>query len=285
MKIKATLLAVLSLCAYASQTLADDDKDKKSDKHEHKDGEKKDDDHGHDHGDHEHGKIKAGPNGGRVITSVEPHLEFFVNKDRTVKITVLDDDNKAVKVGKQSVKLVAGDRKKPTKLTFEEKDGVLVSSGKLPDGNDFPVIVQIKNNKLSKRVNEKFNLNLSDCPSCKNKEYACECEHGHDDGRHDGVPLRIGVGHCGHPFHAHHQCVVFRIGGHQQRPQILHPSIDEEDDAERRPSRSQSTRIASCGPSSIINSNRSTHFVSRVDDASPRVVAIHLQTFTERLGC
>ncbi|MFT5110223.1 MAG: hypothetical protein ACI9UA_005876 [Pseudoalteromonas tetraodonis] len=170
MKIKASLFALLGLCAYATQTLADDDKGKKDDhEHEHKD---------HDHG-HDHDKIIAGPNGGRVITSVEPHLEFFVNKDRTVKITVLDDKNKPAKLGKQSVKMVAGDRKKPTKLKFEEKDGVLISDGKLPAGNDFPVVIQIKNGKLSKRVNEKFNLNLADCPTCKNKEYACECDHDH----------------------------------------------------------------------------------------------------------
>lgn len=169
MKIKATLFAILGLCAYASQALAADDKEatKKDDKHDHAD----------------HGKIIAGPNGGRVLTSVEPHLEFFVTKDRTVKITALDDKNKPAKIGKQNVSVVAGERSKPTKLKFEEKDGVLVSDGKLPEGNDFPVVVQIKTSKLAKRVNEKFNLNLKDCPTCKYKEYACACAHGeHKEG-------------------------------------------------------------------------------------------------------
>ena len=175
MKIKATLIAILGLCAYASQTLADDDKkdSKKHDKHDHAD---------HDH-DHAHDKIIAGPNGGRVLTSVEPHLEFFVNKDRTVKITALNDKNKPAKIGKQSVSIIAGERRKPTRLKFEEKDGVLVSDGKLPDGNDFPVVVQIKTSKSAKRVNEKFNLNLKDCPTCDYKEYACACDHGdHKEG-------------------------------------------------------------------------------------------------------
>jgi len=186
MKIKAPLLAILSLCAYASQSLADDDKDKKKDKHEHKD-DKHDD---HDHDDHDHEKAVVGPNGGKVITSVEPHLEFFVTKDRKVKITALDDDLKPVKIGRQSVKMVAGERSKPTKISFEEKDGVLVSTGTLPKGNDFPVVLQIKTRKIAKSVNEKFNLNLIDCPTCDYKEYACTCDHGdhegHDHDKHEG---------------------------------------------------------------------------------------------------
>ena len=183
MKIKAPLLAILSLCAYASQSLADDDKDKKKDKHEHKDDK-------HDDHDHDHAKAVAGPNSGKVITSVEPHLEFFVNKDRTIKITALNDDLKPIKVGKQSVKMVAGDRRTPTKIAFEHKDGVLVSTTKLPAGNDFPVVLQIKPTKLAKSVNEKFNLNLKDCPTCDYKEYACTCDHGdhegHDHDKHKG---------------------------------------------------------------------------------------------------
>jgi hypothetical protein len=44
------------------------------DKHDHGDHD------GHDHG--KHAKKIAGPNGGRVLTGVEPHLEFFLTKDR-----------------------------------------------------------------------------------------------------------------------------------------------------------------------------------------------------------
>lgn len=185
MKIAAQLLAILSLCAYTSQSLAADDKKdaKKSDKHEHehKAGEKAHE-HGDDH-DHGHAKIIAGPNGGRVLTSVEPHLEFFVADDRTVKITALDAKNMPAKISTQSVKIVAGDRKKPTRLKFEVKDGVLVSDGKLPDGNLFPIVIQIKTAKGAKNVNEKFNLDLSKCTGCKYREYACTCDHhAHDEG-------------------------------------------------------------------------------------------------------
>ncbi len=180
MKIKAPIIALLGLCAYASQSLADDDKDKGTHKHQE---EKKghDDDHDHDH-DHDHDKIIAGPNGGRVLTGVEPHLEFYVTDERMIKITALNDDNKAVAIGEQSVKVVAGDRRKPTRLKFEKKGDFLISDGKLPEGNDFPVVIQIKPTKRGKSVNEKFNLNLEDCPTCDNKEYACTCDHhGHGD--------------------------------------------------------------------------------------------------------
>ena len=49
-------------------------------------------DHGHDdHKGHAHEKKIAGPNGGRVLTKVEPHLEFFVTKDHKIQITAVDD--------------------------------------------------------------------------------------------------------------------------------------------------------------------------------------------------
>ena len=167
MKLTTKILTLSSLCAYAlTPALGKDD--------DHKD---------HDHDGHE--KIIAGPNGGRVLTSVEPHLEFLVNDDRTITVTALNDDNKAAKIGAQTVKVIAGERRSPTKLTFSVKDGKLVSSGKLPAGNDFPVVVQIKEKEGAKTVNAKFNLNLLDCPGCDYKEYACTCDHGGGDDHKD----------------------------------------------------------------------------------------------------
>ncbi len=130
----------------------------------------------HDH-DHEH--IKAGPTGGRLIQAVEPHAEFFVTEDRKVEIRFVNDDNKVVAPGQQSIAVTAGDRKSPTKLTFAKEGDKLVSDKALPSGNDFPVVVQIKVSPDAKSVNEKFNLNLEQCPTCKHKEYACTCEHAH----------------------------------------------------------------------------------------------------------
>ncbi len=54
----------------------------------------------------ERGKIKAGPNGGRVLNGVTPPLEFFVTPERTVEITPLDKDLKPIALGAQSVTVV-----------------------------------------------------------------------------------------------------------------------------------------------------------------------------------
>ena len=152
---KKTILSALALLALVVPTFAED-KD-------------------HDHSDHD--KIVAGPNGGRVITEVEPHLEFFVTEDRKVKITALDDDLKPVAISGQSVTVTGGDRSNPTRMKFEKVGDVLMSDIAFPEGNDFPVVVQVKPGGDAKTITERFNLNLSDCPSCDNKEYACTCDH------------------------------------------------------------------------------------------------------------
>lgn len=155
----------------------DDHEEHDHDDHE---GDDHDDHEGHDHGDHEghdHGDIVAGPNGGRVLASVEPHAEFFVTDERKVQIGFVDDDLKPVPAGDQVVSVIAGDRSNPTSLTFAKSGTVLISDKALPGGNDFPVIVQIKTDASAETVREKFNLNLADCPTCDYKEYACTCAH------------------------------------------------------------------------------------------------------------
>jgi hypothetical protein len=124
-------------------------------------------------------KKVAGPNGGRVLTSVEPHAEFFVTTDRKVQITFLDDSNKAIAAGDQVVTVTTGDRSAPTKLTFVKSGEVLVSEQVLPEGSAWPAVVQIKSAADAKPLIEKFNLNLAICPGCKLGEYACTCDHAH----------------------------------------------------------------------------------------------------------
>ena len=129
-----------------------------------------------DHG-HSHEKKEAGPNGGRMVTKVEPHLEFFVTKDRKVKITFLDDDKKALDPGDKEVKLTCGERSKPVKMTFVKEGKSLVSKEALPDGKSFPAVLQVKVD--GKPDFDRFQLNLADCPECDYLEYACTCVHGH----------------------------------------------------------------------------------------------------------
>lgn len=137
-------------------------------------------DHDHDE-DHDHEGIVAGPNGGRVLTGVEPHAEFLVTGDRRVQIAFVDEENKTVPAAGQSVTVIAGDRTNPTRLTFAADGEVLVSDRALPEGNNFPLVIQIKATPESENVIEKFNLDLNVCPTCTNQEYACTCDHHHDE--------------------------------------------------------------------------------------------------------
>ncbi|MES2570222.1 MAG: hypothetical protein V4710_09240 [Verrucomicrobiota bacterium] len=126
--------------------------------------------------EHKHA-VKEGPNGGRVLSAVEPHLEFLVTKERKVQIIALTDDLKPATLTGQVITVTGGDRAKPTKLQFKEENGKLLSSNALPEGNDYPVSVSIKKDAGGKAVYEKFNLNLENCPTCNHQEYACICDH------------------------------------------------------------------------------------------------------------
>jgi hypothetical protein len=116
-------------------------------------------------------KIKA-PNGGRVIDAVEPHAEFLLTKEKKVEIRFLDDAGKVVAPGEQVVTATTGDRANPTKLAFTKDGDKLVSDKAVPEGENLPVVLQIKPKEGGKTVTEKFNLNLSNCPTCDHAEYA-----------------------------------------------------------------------------------------------------------------
>lgn len=131
--------------------------------------------------DHAHDKFKAGPTGGRVITTVEPQVEFFVNKDKKVEIRFLDDAGKVVAPEEQEVIVMLGDRSAPTKLAFSKEGNKLISDKTVPEGNDYPTVVQVREKAGAKGMSGRFNLNLEQCPTCKNKEYACTCAHGEED--------------------------------------------------------------------------------------------------------
>ena len=94
---------------------------------------------------HDHAKKEAGPNGGLLITAVEPHCELLVTPERKLKITFLGDDNKPVALKEQSVTATGGDRANPTQFTFTKEGESLVSEQALPAGMAVPLILQIKN--------------------------------------------------------------------------------------------------------------------------------------------
>ena len=128
---------------------------------------------------HSHEKKVAGPNGGRILTSIEPHAEFLVTADRKVQITFVDDALKPIAPAAQVVTVTTGERSAPVKMSFTKTGDTLVSEQTVPEGNNFPVVVQIKTTPDAKASVEKFTLNLSNCPDCKYAEYACICSHTH----------------------------------------------------------------------------------------------------------
>ena len=129
--------------------------------------------------DHSHEKKVAGPNGGRILTSIEPHAEFLVTADRKIQITFVDDALKPIAPTAQVVTVTTGERSAPVKMSFTKTGDTLVSEQTVPEGNNFPVVVQIKTTPDAKASVEKFTLNLSNCPDCKYAEYACICSHTH----------------------------------------------------------------------------------------------------------
>lgn len=148
--------------------------------HDHPAGEheEKDEHAGHDHDDHSgHDHIKAGPNKGRMISSVTPQAEFFVMNDGRVQISFFDAEMKAVAPAGQTVSVISGERISPLEMSFVAEGNALVSKEVLPKGNNFPTVVAIKASAEAEEVITKFTLNLSDCTSCSNKEYSCECHH------------------------------------------------------------------------------------------------------------
>ncbi len=179
-----SLLLLAALAFALSSVACTEEKPVDQDHADHADHEK--DDHAEeeahdegDHADHDHEGIQDGPNGGRLLTSVEPHLEFFVTEDRKVRISSVNDDENLQPVAAQKVSVIGGDRSNPTRMKFTQEGDVLVSDVAFPEGNDFPVVVTITPTPESEKVTEKFNLNLEQCPECPNKEYACTCEHAH----------------------------------------------------------------------------------------------------------
>lgn len=146
-------------------------------------------DHGHDHSSHTHThdtktdghsseEKEGGPNGGRIASSGESNYEILINEDRTVAITALNAELHPISPANQVLSLITGDRSNPTTLAFAKSGNRWISDKALPEGNNLPVIVNFQESPTSEIVRERFNANLSECPTCDYKEYACTC---HDD--------------------------------------------------------------------------------------------------------
>ena len=119
-------------------------------------------------------KIIGGPKGGRLLEKTEPRAEFFLEKDRTVTIAFYDAALKPVAAAAQTVTVIADGK---TRLEFEKKGDTLVSKTKLPEGEGYNVVVQLKQTAEAKPQNFRFKLELHNCGGCQRTEYACTCDH------------------------------------------------------------------------------------------------------------
>lgn len=122
----------------------------------------------------------AGPNGGRLLVEVEPHIEFLVKADtKKVEIRFVGDALIVLPPAGQEVTVTIGEGASATKLTFTPQGDKLVSDAPLPAGDKLPVTVQIRSKPAEPPVTaEKFILSLAPCPTGKHLEYACTCERG-----------------------------------------------------------------------------------------------------------
>lgn len=130
-------------------------------------------------------QIKA-PNGGRIIDSVKPNAEFVVTAEKKIEIRFLDEAGKVTAPAAQIVTVTTGDRANPTKLAFTRDGDKLVSDKTIPDGQELPVVLQIRAKDGEKPATAKFTLNLAKCATCEHAEYACTCAHAGEEKGHEG---------------------------------------------------------------------------------------------------
>ncbi|MBL9219395.1 MAG: hypothetical protein JNG82_12955 [Opitutaceae bacterium] len=117
-----------------------------------------------------------GPKGGRILTTEAPHVEFFVQKDRTVAVSFYDKDLKPVVASGQVVNATAEAKTGKVKLEFTAKDGALISTAPMPEGDDYTVVVQVRETAGAKPKNYRVLFHDEVCGECKHAEYACICD-------------------------------------------------------------------------------------------------------------
>ncbi|HEY0908251.1 MAG TPA: hypothetical protein VGD88_10790 [Opitutaceae bacterium] len=126
----------------------------------------------------------SGPKGGKIVTTEAPHVEFFVEKDRTVTVSFYDKDLKPVAPAAQVVSAVAEAKTGKVNLAFAAKDGALVSSAPLPEGDGYRIVVQVRDTAQAKPRNYRVEFHDEVCGECKRAEYACVCDDAGGD-KHD----------------------------------------------------------------------------------------------------
>lgn len=121
-------------------------------------------------------KTEAGPRRGRLLATDTPRPEFFVEKDHTVSVKFYDVAGAIVAPTTQQITIIATGRAKK-KFVLEKEGDALVSKEKLPDGDGYKLVVQVRANADAKPKNFRFIFANYIClGTCGNPEYACTCD-------------------------------------------------------------------------------------------------------------
>lgn len=120
--------------------------------------------------------VKAGPRKGLILELPGKNAEFFVEKDRTVSIAFYDGAMKKQPPSGEVVTAIAEAPSGKTKLEFEKKGDLLVSTKPLPEGEGYQIVLQTKPSPEAKAKNFRIKLETHICQSCGNPEYACTCD-------------------------------------------------------------------------------------------------------------
>ena len=121
------------------------------------------------------GKVEVGAKGGRILEKTTPKAEFFVETDKTVSITFYDAAGKPVSPTSQTATVIADSKSGKQTLAFEKRGDALVSKTKLPEGDGYNVVVQLKQSPDAKPQNFRFLYDAQTCGGCRRAEYACHC--------------------------------------------------------------------------------------------------------------
>ncbi len=121
-----------------------------------------------------HGNVEIGPNGGRLVEfsgHSEIHAEFVL-KDGQFVIGLYDEKTKK-EVPVTSQQLTVTHKEANKKLSPELKDGKWTVAK--PDGEDFWLIIQLKETAEAKAKNGRLRYNASTCSACNSQEWLCRC--------------------------------------------------------------------------------------------------------------
>jgi hypothetical protein len=121
-----------------------------------------------------HGDNKIGPNGGRLIqfSDKNPIRAEFVMKGEQFIITLFDHvTKKEIPVTGQQLTITHKEANK--KLAPELKAGKWTVSK--PAGDDFWLIVQLRENTGAKSMTGRLHYDAAKCPACGEPEWLCRC--------------------------------------------------------------------------------------------------------------